>query len=239
MKKQLFLLLLWVASLGVFAQVTPEETVVRPTPNTHFSIGVLGGIDRNYHIVEMSYMDDYQYSVYAPGKTYGLQLGFSPWKWMTLRVDGMMVDKNYYRDHVVSQNNMSYPDTTTNQYVNIPAVLQINLGKTLRLHAFGGAYYGYWLTSHRKGRTMGVFGHPTYDVDIDLESPESQVRDNRQEWGWTWGGGVSALILKHFEIGVEGRWYYGVSDIQKSYMTNLNPRHNTTMAIQGGVNYLF
>lgn len=239
MRKIALLFLALVLAGTVSAQVTPKEEVVLTGRPTHFSVGVLGGFDRNYHIVDMAYMADYKYSKYAPGMSYGLSLGFSPWKWLTLRVDGMMVDKNYYRDHVVNQNNTSYPDTTLNRYLNVPMVVMLNVGNTVRLHAFGGGYVGYWLSSHRIGRSMGVMGNPSYDADVDFSSPESQMRDNRNDLGLTWGGGLSFVVKRHFEIGAEVRWYYGMQDIQKPYMTNLNPRYNTTFVIQGGVNYLF
>ena len=103
----------------------------------YWSAGVTGGLDRNYHIVDMSYMNDYHYSKFAEGSSYGLQLGFSPLRWLTLRVDGVMIQKNYYRDHVIARMNASLPDTTCNQYLNIPVVLMLNVGKTVRLHAFG------------------------------------------------------------------------------------------------------
>lgn len=225
--------------LTAMAQVRPEEAVIPTNEDAHFSIGVLGGLDRNYHSIDMSYMDDYKYSPYAPGVTYGLQLGVSPWKWLTLRVDGVMVEKNIFRDHVISGSNASYPDTTDNLYVNVPMVLMLNVGKTVRLHAFGGAYLGYWLKSHRKGVSQSVFGSPEYDTDVDFDSPESQVRDNRNDRGFTWGAGLSVILKKHYEIGAEVRWYYGTEDIQKPYMTNLNPRYNTTFVMQGGISYLF
>lgn len=235
MKKQLLILSFLLATIGVAAQVLPKEEVVLPR-KSHFNIGVVGGIDRNYHIVDMSYMDDYKYSKYADGLTYGLQLGFSPCKWLTFRLDGVIIDKNIYRDHVATSGT-SYPDTTNNQYVNVPLALQLNVGKTVQLHLFGGGYYGYWLTSHRKGRTMAVYGNPEYDIDVDLNSEESLVRDNRTDVGLTFGTGLSIVLIKHLEIGAEVRWYYGMMDVQKEYMTNLNPRYNTTMAIQGGISY--
>jgi hypothetical protein len=52
--------------------VRVDQAVAKPTRTPHFSIGVLGGLDRNYHIVDMSYMNDYSYSPYAPGRTYGV-----------------------------------------------------------------------------------------------------------------------------------------------------------------------
>lgn len=237
-------ILLWCLLLTMPVLVRAQEDSVRvnqsvaQTPRTpHFSIGVLGGLDRNYHIVDMSYMNDYSFSPYAPGRTYGLQLGYSPWKWLTFRVDGVMVDKNYYRQHMLANGGGAYPDTTTNQYVNVPVVLMLNVGNKIRVHAFGGVYGGYWLSSHRKGRTMAVFGSPEYDEDVDLDSKESQIKFNRKDGGFTYGVGLSGMIAKRIEIGVEARWYYGIYDIQKEYMTFLNPRYNTTFALQAGLSF--
>jgi len=237
----LFLALLLLSPVALKAQ---EDTIqnnleVVQTPRTpHFFIGVLGGLDRNYHIIDMSYMTDYSYSRFAPGSSYGLQLGYSPWKWLTFRLDGVVLNKNYYREHMVP-NYGAYPDTTTNQYVNVPLVVMLNVGNTIRVHAFGGVYGGYWLSSHRKGRTMAVFGSPEYDQDVDLDSEESQIKFNRKDGGFTYGAGLSTVFAKHIELGVEVRWYYGIYDIQKEYMTNLNPRYNTTFVMQAGLNYWF
>lgn len=232
-----FLLLMPLALQAQEAAAADQEAPAATQSSKHFSFGVLGGLDRNYHIIDMSYMDAYSYTPFAPGKSYGLQLGYSPWKWLTFRLDGVMLDKNYYRDHTLTNYGGFYPDTTTNQYLNVPLVVMLNVGNTVRLHLFGGVYGGYWLSSHRKGRTMAVFGSPEYDVDVDLDSPLSQRRDNRKDFGYTYGAGLSAIFAKMIELGVEIRWYYGIYDIQKEYMTNLNPRYNTTMVLQAGLNF--
>ncbi len=233
----LALLLLPPAVLRAQADSLQADPPAAPTARTpHFTIGLWGGLDRNYHIVDMSYMTDYSFSPYAPGRSYGVQLGYTPWKWVTLRLGGVMIDKNYYREHMMANGGGAYPDTTTNQYVNVPLELMLNVGNVVRLHAFGGIYGGYWLTSHRKGRTMAVFGSPEYDVDVDLDSEESQVKFNRRDGGFTYGAGLSGVIAKRFELGVEVRWYYGIYDIQQAYMTNLNPRYNTTFVMQAGLN---
>ncbi|MBR6991424.1 MAG: PorT family protein [Bacteroidales bacterium] len=243
MNKRLFLLLLLVAAfVPMWAQEVEapmqldEPTVER---NRHWSVGVTGGIDRNYHIINMSYMNEYSYSPFAEGSSYGVQLSFSPLKWLTLRVDGVMLDKNYYRDHVVGGTTMSLPDTTYNKYLNVPVVLMLNVGKTVRLHAFGGGYWGYWLESRRKGITQSMNGLVSYDETVDFDTPESQVRDNRTDVGLVWGGGLSGVVKNRIEIGVEARWYYGLYDIQQDYMAHLNPRYNTTLVFQGGISYWF
>lgn len=241
MKKQtLFVLAMAAAMTAAMAQVTPKEEVIRNSginKFSHFGIGITGGIDRNYHIVDMSYMGDYQYSKYAPGTAYGLHVSYAPTRWLSFCLDGVMIQKNYYRAHVT--NNMSFPDTTTNEYVNVPLVMKLTVGKKVRLHAFGGGYVGYWLTSNRRGRAMGMSGNPEYDVDMDFTSAESIKRDNRLDAGFTYGAGLSGMIYRHFEVGAEIRWYYGVLDIQNEYMSTVSPRYNTTMVIQGGLSYWF
>ena len=160
MKKHIILLvaLLTTATTLNAQGVETVDSLSRQSAEKHlfWSIGVTGGFDRNYHIVDMSYMNEYRYSKYAPGMSYGLQLSFSPLRWLSLRVEGVMLEKNYYRDHVIGGTATSLPDTTINQYVNVPAVLMLNVGNKVRLHAFGGGYWGKWLTSTRRGVTYAM-----------------------------------------------------------------------------------
>ena len=243
MKRRIFLLL---SLLATAAQVCAQDVeVTEPTGeqtaerHRYISVGVTGGLDRNYHIIDMSYMNEYNYSPFAEGTIYGLQLACSPFNWLTFRVDGVVLEKNYYRDHVVGGTTMSLPDTTYNKYLNVPVVMMLNVGKTVRLHAFGGGYWGLWLESRRKGVTQSMNGLVAYEEEVDFDSPESQVRDNRTDIGLVWGGGISGVIMKRIEVGVEARWYYGLYDIQKDYMAHLNPRYNTTFVLQGGISYWF
>ena len=243
MKKHIILLLSLLASATVL-QAQNAETLVpqegqAAEKHLYWSVGVTGGLDRNYHIVDMSYMNDFRYAKYAEGSSYGLQLGFTPVNWLTLRVDGVMLQKNYLRSHVIGGTTTSLPDTTYNKYVNVPVVLMLNVGKTVRLHAFGGGYWGRWLESRRTGITYGMNGLQSYSEEVDFDSPESQVRDNRTDIGFVWGVGLSSVIKKRIEVGVEARWYYGVKDIQNDYMAHLNPRYNTTFVLQGGLGFWF
>ncbi len=243
MKKQIILLL---SLLATFVTLSAQD-VENPVPegelaaqkHLYWTIGVSGGFDQNYHIVDMSYMIDYHYAKYAKGSSFGVQLGFSPWDWLTLRVDGVMLQKNYTRSHVVGGTTTSLPDTAYNRYLNVPVMLMLNVGKTVRLHAYGGGYWGRWLECKRVGVTNGMNGLVSYSETVDFDSPESQVRDNRNDVGLVWGGGLSTVIKRRIELGVEARWYYGLQDIQKDYMAHLNPRYNTTFVVQGSVGFLF
>ena len=200
---------------------------------------MVGGPDRNYHIANMSYMNEYSYSKYAPGRSFGLQLGYRPVKWLTIRMDGVLTEKNIYRSHVIAQSNLSLPDTTLSSYFNLPIVLQLNVGRLVQFHAFAGGYVGYLLTRGRIGLTQGMNYIYYYSEMVDLESPESVKRDNRNDAGFVYGAGLSAVIAKRIEIGAEVRWYYGVLDTQKDYMAHLNPHYNTTFVMQGGLSYRF
>lgn len=233
------------------AQVS-DDSVTPPadTPKTtHWTLGVLGGYDRNYHQIDMSYMKDMKYDKYAQGMTFGVQTAYNPWKWLAIRADVVLIDKNYHMDHVSQrqyQADIITQTTTENRYINVPLMLDLSIGRTVRLHVFGGGYVGYWLSSRRFGTSYSMTymiyqsGDP-YDETVlasnnfDEKVPFNETRDNRLDAGFVYGAGLSVKAWKELTINAEARWYYGVLDIQNDYMRNLNPRYNTTFALQGGI----
>lgn len=232
--KKIILFLTIVAAVGCL-QAQDELSTTPPTTRTrHFSVGVVGGFDRNYHSIDMAYMTDYSYDKYATGTTFGLQLAYHPWRWLALRADVVMIEKNYHRSHVFKYLPDPLPVTTTNDYLNVPVVLELSFGKNVRVNMFGGGYYGYWLKSHRVGKTYD-FANNVVEFDEDVEFDE--VRDNRVDMGFVYGAGLSAILLDRIELGCEVKWYYGVNDIQNPYMVHLRPRYNTTFAIQACLSY--
>ena len=226
---------LWPAAVAAQDTVAPQQ----PCRVRHWSFGLTAGLDRNYHSIDMVYMTDMRYDKYSTGSVFGIQLGYAPVKWLSINTGAVLIQKNYHMDHVFEYYYLRYslPTTTTNQYVNVPLELNLSVGRAVRLHVFGGGYGGYWLKSHRKGTTYSFSNNRLTDFDEDIEFNDK--RDNRIEYGVTWGGGLSTRIIDRIEIGAELRWYYAVTDIQKSYMRNLNPRYNTTVALQFGVGYWF
>lgn len=209
----------------------------------HFAVGITGGIDRNYHSVDMSYMQDYKYDEYCSGTAFGLQLSYMPFNWLAVRGGAVLLDKDYSMNHIFQYEGGSSSQRivnntyTANRYVNFPLIADLSFGRAVRLHAFGGGYYGYWLSSHRSGvsHSMGGGSSDNFDEEVVF----SPVRDNRQEYGFVYGGGVSAAFIRCLELFAEARWYYSVTDIQNPYQLQLNPRYNTTLVFQGGARYLF
>lgn len=229
------MLLVWL--IAVPAVLSAQEDTL-PKPRTrHFSFGITAGMDRNYHVVDMSYMSDMKYDKYRTGTVFGVKLGYAPLKWLSLNIGAVMIQKNYHMDHVFKYYNIFYslPTTTTNEYINVPLDVKLSIGRMIKIHAFGGIYGGYWLKSHRKGVTYSFSNDRECSFDEDVEFNDK--RDNRIDMGFTWGAGISGKIINRIEVGAELRWFYGIEDIQKPYMTNLNHRYNTTMAIQAVVGY--
>lgn len=228
----LVLLLLLAAPKANAVQADSSNTRTR-----HFSFGITAGVDRNYHIVDMVYMTDMIFDKYRTGSVYGLHIGYAPLSWLSFHIGAVMIEKNYHMDHVFQYYSIRYslPTTTTNEYLNVPLEMKLSVGRAVKIHAFGGVYGGYWLRSHREGVTYSFSNDREYRFDEDVVFNDK--RDNRLDKGFTWGAGISGKIINRIELGVEVRWYYGIEDIQKPYMRFLNPRYNTTFAIQAGLNY--
>ena len=221
------------------------------TRQHHWSVGVTAGSDRNYHQVDMSYMKDIKYDKYTQGNTFGLHVQYNPVKWLGLRLDGVWIQKNYHMDHVSMIDNTRYATTyttTDNNYINVPLTVDLSFGRLVRIHLTGGGYVGYWMTSHRTGSSFSMthmmYGDESTDT-FDEDVPFNDTRDQRLDAGLTFGAGVGTNVLgllggealQRLTLEFEIRWYYGMLDIQKDYMRNLNPRYNTTLAFQGGISY--
>ena len=184
-----------------------------------------------------------KYDKYVDGGTYGLHVQYNPWHWIGFRAEAVFIQKSYHMDHVtyLYSNRFATQTTTINNYINIPLMLDLSLGGMVRVHLFGGGYWGYWLTSHRSGVTYPLRGDVNeFDEYVDLDQPlpysdDGLTRFNRQEWGLVYGGSLTLTLLNRWMINVEARSHYSLTDIQNPYMRNHFPRYNTTFVIQGGV----
>lgn len=245
--KHSFALLCVLFAAQLYAQQVPETDTHQASAEQRtgrFKVGLVGGWDRNFHEVSVAYMEDLKYDKSADGLSYGISASYCPLSWLSVRADVVFLNKNYNMTHIYKNWGTKYvmATYTENQYLSVPLALELTAGKIIRVHVNAGGYAGYWLSSHRQGTsysmTYSLYGDASYNnFDEDVEFNE--VRDNRLDAGLVFGGGLSGVILKHIELGVEARLYYGLTDIQKSYMVNLSPRYNTTWVLQGGLSYIF
>lgn len=243
MYKRAFLLLFSIVAMAGGMQAQTDSVPAAPAKATHWTFGLAAGIDRNYHQIDMSYMSDMKYDKYCEGITSAFSVTYNPWKWIGLRADVALVQKNYHLDHVsrVGERTIITQSTTENDYVNVPLVLDFSFGRAVRIHLMGGGYVGYWLSSHRTGKSYSLtyysMGGDDSANDFDEDVPFNETRDNRLDAGFTWGVGAGVKVWRELRVNAEVRWYYGVLDIQNDYMRHLNPRYNTTLAFQGGVSW--
>ena len=114
------------ATTTVAAQEDGDSAVVPRT--RHFSVGIMAGLDRNYHIVNMSYMADMKYDKFRTGTAFGIRLGYSPWKWLSFNLGAVLLQKNYHMDHVFQYYRLYYSllTTTTNEYINVPLEMKLS-----------------------------------------------------------------------------------------------------------------
>ncbi len=211
----------------------PGNLFPRKAPSS-LSVGLFGGSSMNRYDIDVAYAVDMQYSEKS-GYTMGLSAAYHPTGWFSLQADFVVVQKNWRLDRTNRYVSFVYTEATNN-YLSLPVTVNISLGRTFRVNGFFGGYVGYWLSGHRSGMSYGIIesgDNTRFDDDYEF----SDVRDNRFDAGLTYGVGLRCTIVKKIELSGELRWYYGLTDLQKNYMTNLNPRYYTTRALQFGVGY--
>ena len=241
MKKNLFFtLFLSLLSVG-FAQEsdgTFRSTMFPSEAVSRFSVGLFGGVDNNTHVVNVGYATDMKYTSMG-GTTAGIAAVWHPTGWFALRADAAWVQKNYRLDRDSYYVSFVYTESTNN-YLSVPIAAEISFGRTFRLVTRLGVYAGYWLSGQRVGQNLSVSylisGDESYTY-FDEEYSFDDERDNRFDAGLDFGVGLRLAIAKKIDLSVDLHWYYGLTDVQKNYMTNLNPRYNTTRALQFGVAY--
>ena len=239
-KRLLLSSLLIVAGFVVNAQDdgTFRNTVFPTDPISRWSVGVFGGSDKNHHIVNVQYATDMKYTDMG-GYSAGLSASYHLNGWFSLRGDVALVQKN----HRLDRDNRYLPfvyTESTNNYLSVPVTAVVSMGRTFRVCGFFGGYAGYWLSGHREGQSLSVtylVTNDQTDTFFDEDYTFNDVRDNRFDAGLVFGVAARCALLRKVDISAELRWYYGMTDVQKNYMTNLNPRYNTTRTLQFGIAY--
>ena len=207
-------------------------------PFATWSFGVFAGPAKNHHVIDVAYATDMKYTD-GKGTAFGLSGEYHPTGWFSLRSGLAFVPKNYRMDRDNRFMPFVYTDATNN-YLSIPVEAIISVGRTFRLYGFFGGYAGYWLSGHRAGQSLSVsylFSEDEETTSFDEDYVFNKDRDNRFDAGFSYGVGIRCSIVKKIDLSTELHMYYSTTDIQKQYMSNLNPRYNTTRVFQFGIAY--
>jgi hypothetical protein len=227
------LLSAWVLLVGATAYAQNEE----PKSPNRLHVGISGGYTYNQLVTSIGYRPFTTYEEKG-GFTVGLPVVYRVADWFSLQVEPSVVQKNYLwrRTEYYNFEDLIYPrphQLTTNTYLQLPLLAHFSFGgEKLRGFCAPGAFAGYWAGSHIKGIMLdGVFLPYEYDEAFTFDSR----RDKRLEYGLLLGMGLEYTYNNLCTFVLEGRYYHGLSDLQKDYMLQQTPRYNSTYALQLGV----
>jgi hypothetical protein len=217
-----------ISMFSVFAQSEKAE-------QKHWYIGLEGGRTYNMLYSSTGYraFTEYQNKY---GWTVGIPVRYQFFDWFALQTAFQYVQKNHGLDRT-----KNIHSEWTNSYLELPLLTHFSFGgKKLRGFLNTGGYIGFWADNHIKGSSMGLSVNPFNDVLQDeYESYDEKVawnseRDNRFEAGLLAGVGIQ-YAFSTCTIYAEGRFNYGLTDMQKDYMSRQVPKINDTIIMQLGV----
>lgn len=172
------------------------------------------------------------------GISYGLSVRYTPFKWLAVRTGINRIAKNYFfsRNNIMGIEGASYGTMVRNTFFDVPLMADLSIGKKVRYHLFLGAYVGFWGKSAMEGEAIPV--ENVGEVSrFNEQYTFNSIRDNRFDAGLNYGLGISIPCSQRIGIDVDMLWYYGLTDLQKPYMTQLNPIYNTTFLLQVAATY--
>ncbi|MFR9621010.1 MAG: porin family protein [Rikenellaceae bacterium] len=207
---------------------------------SQLSVGVAGGytnntLDADAGYYEREYLSMDGYSVAIP-----IQYSFN--NWFALRTEVGYMTKSYRWDRGYIEDVYEYQIVAEygehrNGYLSLPVMANFGYGgERWRAFVNVGAWVGAWLDGRVRTDALDVFNYQLNYADNRYEF-DSQ-RDNRFDAGLLCGIGAEYRVCEQIGLFVEGRYMYGVTDMQKSYRESY-PRYNTTILVQLGVMYSF
>jgi hypothetical protein len=220
---------------GVFAQSDNTSEQKR------WFIGLEWGYAHNMLYSSTGYRAFTQYENGA-GFSIGIPAQFRLFDWLTLGSGLQYIQKNYALSRSVFGDDIR--SEWTNSYLELPLMARFSFGgEKLRGFLNTGVYIGLWLDSHIKGtalRGSDNYFEPAkiYYESYDETVPMDNRRDNQFEAGLLVGAGLQYRLENKIMpciFFLEGRFYYGLTDMQKNYMLQMTPRINDTISIQMGV----
>ena len=204
----------------------------------HWYIGLSGGYANNTLYASTGGRALTEYDV-GHGLEVAIPVRYQVVPWFAVQTGIQYIQKNYVWRRTGEFNKVE--SRVTNSFIEFPLLANFSVGmEKLRLFANAGGYAGIWIDSWRKGtqieNTTNPFDSGTkyyyYDYDERLEFDDR--RDARFEAGLLAGLGLQ-YAFKPCILFVEGRYYYGLTDLQQDYGYNMIPRMNDTVTVTLGV----
>ena len=229
-------LLLCVVNAFVVAETSQETEVGR-----RWFIGVEASYAYNTLYAENGYRPFSQYES-GHGFDIGVPVRFVIFDWLAVQSGVQFIQKKY--SFTRTDDDRIYRNYT-NSFLEFPllAHLSIKLGpQDLRFFISAGAEIGVWIVQHMEG-SQYIVAIPGYGdsrgSEISYQSYSENIewnskRDNRFEAALLGGVGIQ-YSLKPCTFYIEGRYHYGLTDLQKSYQRNQSPRINDTITVGAGV----
>jgi hypothetical protein len=226
--------------IGIIA-LTAQTTEGTTTPGRWF-FGVEAAYAHNTLYTETGYRPFSQY-VSEHGFSVGVPVRFVIFDWLAVQSGVEFIQKNY--SQIRTDNDKIYTNYT-NSFVEFPLLAQVStkIGtERLRLFASAGVELGVWVLQQRKGSIPTLaepgFGDDRDKTDLAYQSFDETVtwndtKDNRFDAALIAGLGI-AYNLKTCTVYIEGRYLYGLTDLEKSYQRNQAPRINDTITVGAGI----
>ena len=207
------------------------------TASAQWKVGVQAGYTHNSLSTASGYAYDRNYDALG-GFTVGIPVQYEFVDWFALQADLSYTQKNY-ASHRSGMYKKIQSDTK-NGFMQLPVYAHFSFGgEKLRGFINAGAYAGYWASSKTKGDQYQYF----YDIidsqnlapyHFDEKIPFDSRRDNRFDGGLMTGLGLQYQLTPGIRLLIEGRYYRGLTDLQKNYMLNQIHRYNDTFTLQVG-----
>jgi hypothetical protein len=212
---------------------TEAEAAKAPPPRWH--IGLSGGYVNNalYTSAAGRALTEYEN---GHGFEFAVPLRYQFVPWFAAQGELRYIQKNYTWRRTGRYDRVH--STVTNSFLEIPLMANFSLGgEKLRLFANAGAYAGFWLNSRRKGtgieNTQDPFSNAVFYYDFDEQVEFDERRDALFEVGLLAGLGLQ-YAFKPWALFLEGRYYYGLTDLQQDYGYNMVPRMNSAFTVTMG-----
>lgn len=215
------------------------------TTSAQLSIGLETGYNKNYLYTNTSNRD---FTAYKPagGFNLGIPLSYTVSSWFAVQADPSLIKKNYRTER--SDFFEGVYQVNTNTYLQLPVMGHFTFGgQYLKGFLNLGVYGGYWTLGKVKGTLPNILNavdtvgniNTVYDYQKSYNYNEKYLfdsrKDNRIEFGWLAGVGLSYDLNNVYQVFGEARYYQSLTDQQKKYMINQVPRYNQTYIVTVGV----